>query len=177
MANTRFQKGHIMSPEIRKKISDKLKGIKKPQETIAKMKLAQKGRICTEQQKLRQSISMSGRKYTEERLKKCKDRFVIKENHPNWKGGITPLYLQIRHHFKMRQWISDCFHRDDFTCQECGVRGNKLNCHHIKHFSEIICEWNIKTLEEALVCDELWDLNNGVTLCRDCHNLIHKKNV
>jgi len=24
---------------------------------------------------------------------------------------------------------------------------------------------------QALSCDELWDLNNGVTLCEDCHNL------
>ena len=29
---------------------------------------------------------------------------------------------------------------------------------------------NIKTLEEAIRCPELWDINNGRTLCNTCHN-------
>lgn len=26
-----------------------------------------------------------------------------------------------------------------------------------------------KTVDEALVCDELWDIDNGRTLCEECH--------
>jgi hypothetical protein len=91
------------------------------------------------------------------------------KNHPNWKGGITPLTKNIRHCFKYRQWISDVFTRDDFTCQDCNIKGGFLHAHHIKQFSIILKENSIKTLEEALNCEELWNINNGITLCKKCH--------
>lgn len=93
------------------------------------------------------------------------------ENHHNWKGGITPIVMKIRNCLEYRQWRSDIFTRDDFTCQECYVRGVVLNAHHIKKFCEIMEENNIQSFEEALECEELWNLNNGVTLCLGCHNL------
>lgn len=88
----------------------------------------------------------------------------------HWKGGITPLNMQIRGCFKMRQWRSDIFTRDNFTCQECAIKGGYLEAHHKKHFSDIILENNIKTLEAAIICEELWDINNGKTLCDKCHD-------
>ncbi|MHA1483149.1 MAG: HNH endonuclease [Candidatus Heimdallarchaeaceae archaeon] len=91
-----------------------------------------------------------------------------------WKGGISLLSRFIRHCFKYRQWRSDVFTRDDFTCQECGVRGGDLEAHHIKPFYKIIKENNIKTLQGALDCEELWNINNGRTLCLQCHRKSHK---
>ena len=38
-------------------------------------------------------------------------------------------------------------------------------------FSDIIIENNIKTLEDALQCKQLGDINNGITLCKKCHEL------
>ena len=90
---------------------------------------------------------------------------------PSWKGGITPVNIQIRHCFKYRQWRSDVFTRDNFTCQNCLSKGVYLHAHHIKAFSLIIKENNIKSLEQALNCEELWNINNGMTLCRECHEL------
>jgi len=84
-------------------------------------------------------------------------------NNPNWKGGTTPLAEQIRKYYKYRQWVSDVFTRDDFTCQECRQRGGYLNVHHIKSFSSIIQYYEITTIEEALKCAELWNINNGIT--------------
>ena len=115
-------------------------------------------------------IGFLGHKHTNEARRK------ISEGHKgdkarSWKGGITPINNQIRHCFKMRQWRSDVFTRDDFTCQECGERGGELQAHHIKSFSQIIEENNIKTLEDAEKCEELWNINNGVALCKDCHSL------
>ena len=96
------------------------------------------------------------------------------EKHWNWKGGITPVLLQIRHSLKYRQWRSDIFTRDNFTCQECGANHCWIEAHHIKEFSIIIEENNIKTLDQALNCEELWNINNGITYCRKCHDKTKK---
>ena len=94
----------------------------------------------------------------------------------HWKGGITPVMIQIRYCFEYRQWRSDIFTRDDFTCQFCNEKGGNLEAdHYPKLFSEIIYEYNIKSLKEAISCEELWNINNGRTLCRDCHRKYGRK--
>jgi 5-methylcytosine-specific restriction endonuclease McrA len=93
----------------------------------------------------------------------------------NWKGKITSLKSQIYRHYKARQWRSDVFTKDNFTCQWCGNR-SYLEAHHIKEQYKIIEENKIKTLEEALNCEELWNINNGITLCKNCHNKTKKGN-
>ncbi|HDZ18834.1 hypothetical protein LCGC14_0641530 [marine sediment metagenome] len=104
--------------------------------------------------------SISKKKMREEKLG---------EKNPQWKGGITPLYKRIYQSFKYRQWRSDIFTRDEFTCQDCGKNKCSIVAHHIKGFSEIISEYKIKTIEQAMNCDELWNINNGKTLCKKCH--------
>jgi len=99
------------------------------------------------------------------------------ENCNNWKGGITPVSLLIRSNYKYRQWRSDVFTRDNFTCQKCGKVGEKLNIHHIKSFSSILQKYEITTLEEALKCKELWNINNGITYCEECHKNLKRKEV
>lgn len=109
------------------------------------------------------------------KFKKTKDySWCTKENHWNWKGGISfigkSLYKQLRKIKKYTDWRSDIYKRDNYTCVNCGVVGGKLNVDHCpKPFSLIIKENNIKTLEEAISCGKLWDINNGRTLCVDCH--------
>jgi 5-methylcytosine-specific restriction endonuclease McrA len=91
------------------------------------------------------------------------------ERHPFWRGGITTLNHAIRNMLQYRQWRSDVYTRDDFVCQSCGKRGGKLEADHIKPFSKIVSDNNIKTVEDALNCEELWNINNGRTLCKECH--------
>lgn len=94
----------------------------------------------------------------------------------NWKGGVTPLRHQIRSSFEYRQWRSDIFTRDDFTCLMCGARGVELHAdHHPRAFAEILSENSITTFEDALQCSELWNINNGQTLCVVCHKNRHQK--
>lgn len=88
---------------------------------------------------------------------------------PAYKTGSCNIRKLIRGTYEYRQWRSDIYHRDDFTCQNCNIRGGRLEAHHIKSFSKIVEDNNIKTLAEALYCDELFDINNGVTLCLECH--------
>jgi 5-methylcytosine-specific restriction endonuclease McrA len=83
----------------------------------------------------------------------------------------TLLYRQIRNVIEYRQWRSDVFTRDNFTCQSCGSVGGRLQAHHIKSFSKIISDNKIENLKQGLDCQELWNINNGVTLCIQCHSL------
>lgn len=99
------------------------------------------------------------------------------ENHWNYQGWKTPLNKQIRKTFQYRQWRSDIYTRDDFTCVHCWQRWWRLEADHIKYFSTIMSENNITTVEEAIDCDELWNINNGQTLCYSCHRNKTKEDI
>ena len=96
------------------------------------------------------------------------------KNSCHWKGGITALYNQIYNSFEYRLWRSDVFKRDWYKCQFCGY-SKELRPHHKKTTKQIIEEYKIINFEEALNCEELWDINNGVTLCEKCHQKFHKR--
>jgi 5-methylcytosine-specific restriction endonuclease McrA len=129
-----------------------------------------KGLPATEEAKKINRLAHLGTKHTEEtKIKMRKSAHRGKDCHL-YKGGISPLLEQIRTCFKYRQWRSDIFTRDSFACKACGdKRGHNLEAHHIDRLVDIIRRNNIKTLEEALNCEELWNINNGVTLCTNCH--------
>ena len=79
----------------------------------------------------------------------------------NWTGFLTPQARRERNSEKFKQWRRRVFERDDYRCQCCGRRSAKgdpvvLNAHHIENFAR----------NEAL----RYDVNNGVTLCRECHD-------
>lgn len=168
-----FKKGHPcytpkLSEEHKRKISEsRLKRKKK----YGYLNLFESRKKMSEAKKKNPVKYWLGKKLSiETRIKMSeKAKLRIKEKSPSWKGGITPLVNQIRHCFKYRQWRSDVFTRDDFTCQKCGKRGGDLEAHHLKEFNLILKANNIKTLEEALVREELWNINNGRTLCLKCH--------
>jgi len=164
---TEFKKGMIpwnkdktSTEETRQKMSKALKGKKLPprsEEHRRKISEYMKGKHASENTKQKISESLKG---------KCG------EKSRNWKGGLTPLALTIRHSFEYRQWRSDIFTKDNFICQKCGQLGGRLNAHHIKPFASILQYYEITTLEESLECDELWNINNGITLCKECHRTI-----
>lgn len=189
-------RGYKFTDEQRKRLSIALSGKKKSKEHNLKVGLANNGKKRTIEQRERISESHKGyvmpieqkikiglgnknKKVSEETRSKLRDLKLGKkcpggsgERHGLWKGGITPLVEQIRHSFEYRQWTSDIFHRDNFTCQKCFKRGGILNAHHTKQFSIIFKENNIKSLQEARECCEFWNINNGITLCEDCHKEI-----
>lgn len=79
------------------------------------------------------------------------------ENNPNWKGGVSAEYKDIRSTLEYTNWRRAVFRRDDWTCQSCGERGGRLEAHHIVAFSH----------DSSLILE----VDNGQTLCRECHKL------
>ena len=96
---------------------------------------------------------------------------ITGKNHYLW-NGKTPLVEQIRKCMEYRQWRCDVFQRDNYTCIWCGEKRGGLNADHIKQFAIILFENKITSLEEAIMCEELWNINNGRTLCIPCHKKI-----
>jgi len=88
------------------------------------------------------------------------------EESPNWKGGKSSIYALIRYSSKYSEWRRAIFDRDNFTCQHCHKKSEgDIEAHHIN----ILREYNITNTEQAYNCPELWFLENGITLCINCH--------
>lgn len=97
--------------------------------------------------------------------KKCQGKWnsqnKIGENSNGWKGGKTKQGQIIKSSLAYKLWRKSIFERDNYTCQICRKVGTYLEAHHIKSFAHY---------------PELrLDINNGVTLCLECHNLYRRK--
>ncbi len=152
--------------------------------------------IHSEERKQQQSEKMLGTIRSEESKKKQsntrKERKISPTNtfgkgksHPcygkygknsqGWRGGLTTLQKIIRESILYCNWRALIFKRDLYTCKKCERIGGKLNAHHIKELYKIIKDNNIKTFEDAISCEELWDISNGITYCKYCHDLLRNK--
>lgn len=90
-----------------------------------------------------------------------------KENHWNWKGGITSEMNVLRNCAMYQIWRNAVYLRDNFTCQNSNCeycdnkRGGFLNAHHIKSF--------------AKYSDLRFNIDNGITYCRNYHAVLECK--
>ena len=80
--------------------------------------------------------------------------------HYNWQGGKTRERTRLMQQREYKLWRKSVFERDNYTCRDCNVRGVYLEAHHIKTWAEY------HKLR--------YDINNGRTLCLDCHKKITK---
>ncbi len=77
-----------------------------------------------------------------------------------WSGGPKRPHLSLEH----RMWREAVFRRDDYTCQNCRARssaGNPvyLQAHHVRTVAD-----------DPLAA---YDVDNGRTLCLECHRTLH----
>ena len=71
-----------------------------------------------------------------------------------WKGGITKENTLIRQSVEYKKWRNSVFERDNYCCIFCGSKKD-IEADHIKQF--------------AFYKELRFDINNGRTLCHDCH--------
>ena len=87
-------------------------------------------------------------------------------DHHNYNPNLTEEErLKNRHRTneaEFRVWSKLVKERDNYTCQTCGDnKGGNLNAHHLNG-------WNAFP-------EQRFDLDNGVTLCTDCHKEFHSQ--
>jgi hypothetical protein len=196
-----FGKKHTI--ESLERMSSALKGRIPSDETRKKMSESGKGKVISDETRKKKSIlfkgnknGMFGKKHTIEARKKMSDKRKTRiytnetkiklsetkkgSKNPSWKGGITAEHLLIRTSLKYNKWRKGCFIRDSFTCQKCGSK-KLLEVHHIVPFSKLMEEVknklsSLNLYDSAVEYEPLWDISNGITLCKSCHKKTkHKK--
>lgn len=86
---------------------------------------------------------------------------VSGENNPNYKPYLTDEERIVgRFYPGYSEWRKAVYERDNYTCQVCGDdTGGNLNAHHLESYD------NNPDLRTSL--------DNGITLCEDCHKDFH----
>jgi len=156
--------GHYTSDATKLKLSKSHIGKFPSAESRKKMSDAKKGTKLSDETKHKISESRMG----ERNWNFGKD--LTGKNSPAWKGGISKIDKLCRVMTEYKQWRTDIFIRDNWTCVLCGMNKCYVTVHHTKGFSKIIRENRIKNILDARACDEMWDLDNGITLCEECHS-------
>lgn len=188
-------KGKQFSEESKRKMSEAKKGKKyrlgkhhseKSKRKIGKAMKGNKPRLGkrhSEESKRKMSETRKGEKsprwgkpHSEETKRKIGEAQKGEKSN-NWKGGITPIVTLIRESSVYEQWRSDVFIRDDFTCQKCGEKGGILEAHHIESFNKLIQKVKeylplLSLYDGAMIYAPLWNIDNGITLCKKHHRLI-----
>ena len=135
-----------------------------------------KGEILSSITRRKMSLSKMGKKpheFTKETCKKMSKAKIgsvgIKSN--AWKGGITFIDKLVRGMKEYKQWRSDVFTRDSWICKTCNKNDCYVVAHHIEGLNKIIKDNGVTNIFRARKCKKLWDVNNGITLCEECHKL------
>lgn len=113
----------------------------------------------------------------------CSDKYSRDMRYKDYKRK-TPLRKLIKLNCKYINWQKSIYLKDDFKCCECD-RNYRLHAHHLKHFADIFKDFlelypllnaednKEELLQLALNYEPFWDINNGQTLCEDCHQNKH----
>lgn len=160
-----FKKGIPLSNEVKNKLS------------IARKEMWRKIKENPELYKERCAKIKESRRVWESNI----GSFKKSNEHWNWKGGTSDFRKRINSSIEYKNWRKQIFKRDGWECKLCGKHGGLIDAHHIKPFSVILREFLYQynqfsifddketLLRLALSYRDFWDIDNGCTLCRDCH--------
>lgn len=161
MRKRREKFGYINSPEARKKLSETRIAMKKEKGYLNSLEARKK--MSETHKKLNHKPPLwmlMGNRIPWNKGRKCPE--ISGTNNYGWKGGITPINEKIRKSLEYKQWRKSVFERDNYRCVGCGKKRGEdgvkvlvLNADHILPFFEF------PRLR--------FDINNGRTLCVDCH--------
>ncbi|MGM0582977.1 MAG: HNH endonuclease [Bacteroidota bacterium] len=101
--------------------------------------------------------------YAYKHRKKNGMKGVTGPDHPNWNPNLTPEErTKKRRKLQRIKWRERVYERDNYTCQVCGDdTGGNLNAHHLYNYMDYP--------------SKRADIDNGITLCEDCHKEFHKQ--
>jgi len=150
-------------------------GMKFSEETIRLLSIQRKGKSYWKDHKM--PIEMRRKMSESQKGQKCY----------NWQGGKTEFHEALRSLFEYREWRNAIFQRDNYICNMCKIRGGKLQAHHKKQMALLVIEFlkeynQFSLLEDREILIRLaqnykpfWDLDNGITICKNCHNKLKKE--
>lgn len=92
---------------------------------------------------------------------KCKhQRITLRgKNNPNFKAIKCRPSLYLKRSIEWKEWRQKVFEKDNYTCVACSNRGY-IEPHHLK--------------SKQVYPELTYEVMNGVTLCGDCHNELHR---
>lgn len=152
----------------------RISNFSKPRETYRCPSCSKKGKARSQETRKKISETRLRIGYSSwSKGKKCPQ--FSEQNNPNWRGGISKTLIGVRQSKEYRSWRNRVFERDNYTCQISGVQSRHgVEAHHIVSFSQLIHKYNITTYEGSMVCAELWDINNGITMLKSVHRAYHE---
>lgn len=118
-----------------------------------------------------------GKRYEviEYKFKHNKKHFCCNEHRKLYLHKEKETYTEIAHYLRRtaayKKWKNSCLERDDYTCQKCGSRSNII-IHHIEQLYSIVQKYN-NNLDDIIKSAEFNDLENGLSLCTECHQKEH----
>ena len=87
----------------------------------------------------------------------------------NYFAQYKDLRQQISATEKYQEWRQAIFDKYGRACLGC-QKTYRLEIHHPVPFGNICYKYNIRTVGQALACPDLWRMDNGVVVCKDCHD-------
>lgn len=147
-----WNKGRKLSEATKQKMREKHLGKKHSDEHKSKIGEASKRLWQTEEYKKKMKFKKGFTPWNKDKI--CPQ--MQGEHCHMYKGGISRVYKTGYNSPQYRQWRRDVFVRDEFICQECGIKHTYITAHHVKPF--------------AFYPDLRFDISNGITLCEDCHS-------